>query len=833
MNIIPKQYFLSSLVGISFTSLSLALVYCWYKHDDRTKNCVHNARPKLKREIKIKRKCIPALIGKAGLIIKDIQNKSETWINFQDDDLKYSDRTCTIVGTKEGIDLAEAMIENIIADHALIETYEMYVPVEECNRIIGLCESEDDRVYINTQTYANIIVDKTLYPTDNKQKLIINGTASQIADAIHYIESKVLEQRFKEKEVSSYKNIYHRIDTQLATFSFDKVESIDVYVTEIKNVQTICIRLVSENESLLKLHADMADYYKKLENRQQHRLKIINRGDIVAAKCKDDGCWYRAEVLDVYYSYVCVHYIDFGYERTIHQKNILCLYSKFSDLKAQAIECELIFVKIIGDNTFEKKTVEKLKNLIMEPKKEFRARIRGYTRRDTSMGKLYPVNSPRPLIDLFNDKNNLINDLLIRKGYASRCDYTDLAVHLIPWEFSSNKWAIKPYGRDTQFNEFDLSKEIYIHSDDEEHEQRSYKPKLYDRGPKYAIKNDENGGWYSVQNSEDEYYDNKDWYCQNGLEEEYYKNGGWNSDQESSDWGEENDVDCTEYDRHSESIEDLWREYWEGREEEWNRRERLEQERLAKMTEEELEEEMDRKEEAELERQAELEEKRLFGSLFHGGFDCVSSSDKLFFPGSRFIKDGDTLIFDDRPTSERILEKRQQRAIEREKRKLERQRQRQEKKQKENESSDNKNDNENECNKKESSDDLKNKCDINGSSNNINNDKNINSDNKNDQENEYDANNKSADTKNDDKKERDQTEISNHNNDQKKEHDKDESADHKNYHKNKNGISNHRNNRGKQYSTKLRNLELNNSSHLIPAGFESDISDEFDGFELG
>lgn len=54
------------------------------------------------------------------------------------------------------------------------------------------------------------------------------------------------------------------------------MENIDVYVTEIKNVKTICIRLVSENESLLKLHDDMADYYKKLENRQQHRLKIVS-----------------------------------------------------------------------------------------------------------------------------------------------------------------------------------------------------------------------------------------------------------------------------------------------------------------------------------------------------------------------------------------------------------------------------------------------------------------------------------------------------------------------------------------------------------------------------
>lgn len=614
------------------------------------------------------------------------------------------------------------------------------------------------------------------------------------------------------------------------------MESINVYVTEIKNVQTICIRLISENESLLKLHADMADYYKKLENRQQHRLKIINRGDIVAAKCKDDGCWYRAEVLKVYYSYACVHYIDFGYERTIHQKNILSLYSKFSDLKAQAIECELTFVEVTGDNSYEKKRVEKLKNSIMKPKMEFRAVIRGYTRRATSMGKLYPVNSPRPLIDLFNDENILINDILIKRRYANLCDYTDLTVYLIPSELFSDKWAIKPYGRGTQFNEFDLSKEIYVHSDDEEHEQRSYKPKLYDRGPKYAINNDENGGWYSVQNSEDEYYDNKYWYYQNGLEEEYYKIGSWNSDQESSDSGEENDANCIEYDRHSKSIEDLWKQYWEGKEEKWNKGEMLEYRRLQNMTEEEIEEEINQKGKKALEGPAELEEKRLFGSIYNGRFDRVSSSDKLFFPGSRFIKDGNTLIFDNRSMSERILEKQRQKLIKREKRKLERQRQRQEKKQKENESSDNKNDKENECNKKESSDDkndLKSKCDINESSNNINNDKNINSDNKNDQENEYDANNKNADTKNDDKIVSDQTEISNHNNDQKKEHDKDASTDHNNYHKNTNDISDHKNNRGKQCSTKLKNLELNNLSHLIPAGFESDISDEFDGFELG
>ncbi|KAL2734423.1 tudor and KH domain-containing protein isoform X1 [Vespula squamosa] len=794
MNIIPMQYFLSTLVGISFTSLSLALIYCWYKDDDRTKNILHIVQHKLKKDIKVKRKCVPALIGKAGSIIKDIQNKSETWINFKDDDLQYSYRTCTIAGTKEGIDLAEAMIQNIIADHALIETYEMYIPVNECRKIIGICENTEKEIHMSTKIHANITVEKALNQSDNKQKIIINGTANQIANVIHYIESKVLEQKYREKEISSYANklgIYS-VSTQLALFSYDNIIDVDIYITDVKNIQTIHFRLISEDESLIKLHLAMADYYKILENRQSNRLKVIKRGQIVTAKCKNDGCWYRAEILEVYFSYVSVHYIDFGTICMIHQKNILNLDSKFTYLRAQAIECELIYIQPISD----KMERNEIYNTAVGSRKKLRARIRGYKRRELSLGKLYPVNSPCPLIELFDE------------------------------EYSIKQCNIDP---EIMNNEFDLNKEIYVDSDDEQYEHRSYKPQLCDHSPvKYAIKNDENGGWYSAENSEDEYYENKDWYCQNGLQEEFYKNGGWNNDrelfsEEDQEQGEEgkkkrkyemdgSEVDESEVDESKVNKSDKKSVILQKDEEEDEEQEDDDDETrdyIKKLREEE------KRLEFKTEMREQIMNEQIFGRWSMSRPEC-------FTPGDRLIKLGRKIIFDVRSVGERVIEKREERRVIRVRKIKEFRKQR--KIQRGIISADDNNESDEET------------MDIDYESKYSgprflhryipDSDLSLYDD-------VYDVsqvNNKKAENI-----QVDTNEISNHNN-HKKEHDENRISNHKNDYEernNQNGISDHKNDNEEQYSTKFENPELNNSSHVIPAGFESDISEEFDGFELG
>lgn len=50
---------------------------------------------------------------------------------------------------------------------------------------------------------------------------------------------------------------------------------------------------------LLKLDADVNDHcVKKLQVQPELRQKKIHRGDYVCAKYRQDGCWYRAQVLD-------------------------------------------------------------------------------------------------------------------------------------------------------------------------------------------------------------------------------------------------------------------------------------------------------------------------------------------------------------------------------------------------------------------------------------------------------------------------------------------------------------------------------------------------------
>lgn len=116
----------------------------------------------------MKNKYIPTLIGiHCSSIIQEIQIISQISINFQNDDLQYFDQICTIIGTEEGIDLAVVMIENVISDHALVKTYEMYVPVKDYEKIIRLCEINLDEMKMETNRRLNITVEKLINSLGN------------------------------------------------------------------------------------------------------------------------------------------------------------------------------------------------------------------------------------------------------------------------------------------------------------------------------------------------------------------------------------------------------------------------------------------------------------------------------------------------------------------------------------------------------------------------------------------------------------------------------------------------------------------------------------------
>lgn len=115
-------------------------------------------------EYKVPRQFVPAVIGRGGAVIKDVQDKTGTQIHFKDDNVECPDRICIIRGTYEATHLAEEMIKSIIENQPIIETYEMYVPQKACGRIIG--KGGDIIKHIQTTSCAKIIVENSYAPYD-------------------------------------------------------------------------------------------------------------------------------------------------------------------------------------------------------------------------------------------------------------------------------------------------------------------------------------------------------------------------------------------------------------------------------------------------------------------------------------------------------------------------------------------------------------------------------------------------------------------------------------------------------------------------------------------
>lgn len=158
-------------------------------------------------------------------MIKDIQNKTGTQIHFKEDNIDCPDRICIIKGSYESVHLAEEMIKSIIQNQPIIETYEMYVPQRACGRIIG--RGGEVIHQIQATSSAKVIIESSYTPydpsmfcfyksmllcfiflilsllnfnncqyfTDAERRIIIKGTAEQIATALLQIEDKVREEK--------------------------------------------------------------------------------------------------------------------------------------------------------------------------------------------------------------------------------------------------------------------------------------------------------------------------------------------------------------------------------------------------------------------------------------------------------------------------------------------------------------------------------------------------------------------------------------------------------------------------------------------------------------
>ncbi|XP_017880177.1 tudor and KH domain-containing protein homolog isoform X2 [Ceratina calcarata] len=421
MRWISPKFSLPVLLGLSLTSMGIAMLYVLYKkEEEESKSKVFKTQRPNTVEYKVQRQHVPAVIGRAGSTIKAVEDRTRTKIHFNEDNIENPERVCKITGSLEGINLAKSMIKSIIDNQPVIETYEILVPQRACNKIIG--RNGETKRQIQASSSAKIILEGSFsHDTNAERRIIIKGTAEQIAAALSQIEEKVREVKaiHTRLEASSAsrqprgKLSPHgsRVNASEQTQASPEISSLqdctmEVYVCAMDTPSQFWVQVVGSGTTALdKLVSEMSAYYSDEENQQLHTLRNITIGQMVAAKFSFDEQWYRGEIISITEdNRYDVYFVDYGDHELVNFEYVYELRTDFLSLKWQAIECSLANVKPrqsewsieACDRFAELAWVAQWRILV--------AKVRRYKERTVNCRRSRREGSPIPCVDLF-DKN--------------------------------------------------------------------------------------------------------------------------------------------------------------------------------------------------------------------------------------------------------------------------------------------------------------------------------------------------------------------------------------------------------------------------------------------
>jgi len=405
-------------------------------------------------EMKIPINSVGLLIGRGGSNIKELQQKTDTRICFNDRDNNEGDyRTCYVKGTAESAQMAEALIHEFITSQPPIEVHETWIPQKATGRIIGR-HGENVRC-ITRASNAKVIIDSGFSRNDQdsggQTRVVIKGTTEQIRVALSLIEEKVEEDaevrrkmdlcqssrsprakpksttaspiKTKENEKKS------RISEALSAMGSDGF--LQVFVSAVATPNRFWIQVFSPRSvELDHLNDEMSDYYSKEENRILHALKKAEIGQIVAAPYPNDDKWYRAEVKTIEAndcneneSQLDLYYVDYGDCNYFKTNDIYQLRTDFLKLPFQAIECTLANLKPNEGEEWSEKAIEMFEELSHVAQwRPLMAKVVSCDQKTRGQREGSPVPSVR-LFDTSGTEDININEELVKHGYAV-CDET-------------------------------------------------------------------------------------------------------------------------------------------------------------------------------------------------------------------------------------------------------------------------------------------------------------------------------------------------------------------------------------------------------------------------
>ncbi|XP_034834686.1 tudor and KH domain-containing protein homolog isoform X2 [Maniola hyperantus] len=339
-------------LGFSLVTVTAFVVYYVFKRDEETNNKPIRSTKVNIIEVQVPKKIVPALIGRSGSNIKQIEQKSGATIHFK----KFSEEdydVCIIRGRANATQIAETLVHDFIKQQPVIVEDCVHVPGWACGRIIGTGGENINEISHRSGARVKIEGERGVDMSAQRQ-ISFRGTAEQIKIAKQLVEDCVEQERCRREIEQAKRSPRVAIPSPPATTPPAELpeatsSSIEVYVSAVSTPSRFWVQFVGPQVTQLdELVAHMTDYYSNKDNRANHSIRKLGVGQVVAAVFRHDGRWYRARVddirpneFDATQQVADLYYLDYGDSEYVATHELCELRADLLRLRFQAMECFL------------------------------------------------------------------------------------------------------------------------------------------------------------------------------------------------------------------------------------------------------------------------------------------------------------------------------------------------------------------------------------------------------------------------------------------------------------------------------------------------------------
>ncbi|CRL00728.1 CLUMA_CG013984, isoform B [Clunio marinus] len=464
------DYNMKSVIPVTAGILSVGvLIYLYIKRREKGKKTNDSddnqaLDPIEELEFKVKNQQVPAIIGRNSVILKSIEEKTQTTIRFRVTD--ENNQMCLIKGKRNNVKAAKQLIE-VEASKPCIITDEILVPTSSCGKIEGysgsilheICSKSSAKVWVDPGSRKN--------QAENR-RVLITGTEEQVQIAKKLIEEKIKEEQpvdndnkkddFKREPRLSSPGQNSSNSSLTVTDSAREIMlpspeklknndgQLEVFVSALNSPSRFWLQLVGPQSTELDFLVDaMTEYYSDKSNQELHQIREPYLGQIVAAMFFADNKWYRAEIVAIQVNKTLPHellfdvyFLDYGDNQFVSKKDILELRADFLSLRFQAIECFLAHVQPSNNESkldeWDEKSVEKFEELVQPARwKKLISKVVAYKDKKSfafQRQSKQRESSPIPGVELYDPDDNSDKNIaleLVKLGHAEMTyDFGDL-----------------------------------------------------------------------------------------------------------------------------------------------------------------------------------------------------------------------------------------------------------------------------------------------------------------------------------------------------------------------------------------------------------------------